>query len=282
MITMQKHLKSRYPLGINSLDVIIKGGLPQGSFILLLGDVSSGARYFAYSAMLTLSSTRDRPAGQGSELPEKICYISFTKPKEYILRDISNIKISDIKDLEKKLVFVDLSDLYFKKSKLPRPWINDDTTATDGVVTYQGKGGLIDALIDILNKYAENSLVIIDTLNDLMRLHSGSGDKWQELIMLLKGIERMAKTRNTSIYALQTMNVFGKDKEEEVADSVDAVLVFKWDDSESLYPRRIMFVKKFRGFMPFLEQSHQLTFETKVSVERGFEVSNIKEVIGKF
>ncbi len=279
---MEKQL-NRYPIGINSLDVVIKGGLPQGSFILLLGDVSSGARYFAYSAMLSLSAMmKTPPAGRSYGLPEKICYISFTKPKEYILQDISNIKLADVRDLEKSLVFVDLSNLYFRKSRLPQPWINDESIATNGVVSYDGKWGLTDALINVLNKYADNSLVIIDTLNDLMRIHSDSDEKWVELIMLLQGIERMAKSRNTNIYALQTMNVSGKDKEEEVADSVDAVLVFKWDDSESLNPRRIMYIKKFRGFMPFLEQSHQLTFETRVSAERGFEVSNIKEVIGKY
>ena len=56
------NLIKKVPTGISSLDPIIKGGFPGGSFILALGEVGAGSQEFIYTSMLGLSQLTKEPA----------------------------------------------------------------------------------------------------------------------------------------------------------------------------------------------------------------------------
>ncbi|HMK48385.1 MAG TPA: hypothetical protein VK436_17310, partial [Methanocella sp.] len=78
-----------------------------------------------------------------------------------------------------------------------------------------------------------------------------------------------------------TANIFDRSNEEEVADCADGVLVFNWEATGTNQRQRMMYIKKFRGLMPYLEEDNVVRFETRVSASRGFEISNIREIIGR-
>ena len=105
--------------------------------------------------------------------------------------------------------------------------------------------------------------------------------RWNDLVSLLKGIERMSKRWNSTIYALLTAHIFDASMEEEVSDCADGVLVFNWQVTGNNQRQRMMYIKKFRGLMPYLEDDNVVRFETRVSASQGFEVSNIREIIGR-
>lgn len=82
--------------GIDSIDLVMKGGFPPGSFVLLLGEVGAGSTEFAFTSaiMLSLLKTKTPAAaaaekGPGISIPDSVSYISLTRSKADILNEIS-------------------------------------------------------------------------------------------------------------------------------------------------------------------------------------------------
>lgn len=271
------------PTGVPSLDPVIKGGIPAGSFVLLLNEVGAGGIEFMYTSMLMLAEMKKEQATlkPNYHLPEKIVYISFTKLRENVLQSVSTLNIADVRNFEEILTFVDLSSDYFAKTPVPRHWTTTGTMTLDSYKTVQKNKLLFESLIETLEAYAPNNLVIIDSLTDLMRGPVQENLTWNDLVSLLKGIERMSKQWNACVYALLTAHIFEPCMEEEVSDCADGVLVFGWNSTGNNQRQRMMYIKKFRGLMPYLEDDNVVRFETRVSASQGFEVSNIREIIGR-
>lgn len=275
-------IEYKVPTGIPSLDPVIKGGFPAGAFVLLLGEVGAGSQEFVNTSALMLAQMKNenRALKPGIKLPEKIVYVSFTKPKENIIQGISTFKVADAARLSDMITFVDLSSMYFAKSQVPIQWTTNTVTFSSLTSTQKYKS-LTDSLIETLETHAPNSIVIIDSLTDLLRSSVTDNLKWNDLVSLLKGIERMSKRWNSTIYALLTAQIFEHYNEEEVCDCADGVIVFHWEVTGSNQRQRMMYIRKFQGLMPFLEEDNVVRFETKVSASRGFEISNIREIIGR-
>jgi KaiC/GvpD/RAD55 family RecA-like ATPase len=271
------------PTGVPSFDPVIKGGFPAGSFVLLLSEVGAGGSEFMYTSILMLARMKKEraPLKPNFRLPDKIVYISFTKLRENVIQSVSTLKIADIADFEEMLTFVDLSGDYFAKTQVPRHWTRTGTMTLDSYKAVPKNKTLYESLIDTLETHAPGNLVIIDSLTDLMRGPVGENVSWNDLVSLLKGIERVSKQWNASIYALLTAHIFEPSLEEEVSDCADGVLVFGWQAIGSNQRQRMMYIKKFRGLMPYLEDDNVVRFETRVSASQGFEVSNIREIIGR-
>ena len=273
----------KIPTGIPSFDPMIKGGFPAGAFVLLLGEVGAGSQEFVYSSALMLSHMkRDSPKLKPEmRLPEKIVYISFTKGKENVLQSFATMKIANAVDLAENLTFVDLSSTYFARTQVPSHWTSGDMDSLSALKSSQKIKSLFESLIETLDAHAPNNLVIIDSLTDLLRSTVADKVSWADCVSLLKGIERMSKQWNSTIYALLTSQIFEHSNEEEVSDCADGVLVFNWEATGANQRQRMMYIKKFRGLLPYLEDDNVVRFETKVSASRGFEVSNIREIIGR-
>ena len=109
----------KIPTAVSDFDAIIHGGLPEGSVVLLLGDMGAGQQEFVYTSASKLSIVKERPEVFDSYLghycdvaglPEKICYVSFARSKEDVLREIGLSFNREFHDaLQRKLVFKDLS-----------------------------------------------------------------------------------------------------------------------------------------------------------------------------
>jgi KaiC/GvpD/RAD55 family RecA-like ATPase len=271
------------PTGVPSFDPVIKGGIPAGSFVLLLSEVGAGGSEFVYTSMLMLAQMKKERASlkPNFKLPEKIVYISFTKLRDNVLQSVSTLNIADVADVEDILTFVDLSGDYFAKTQVPRHWTSTDMMTLDSFKTVPKNKTLYESLVDTLEANAPNNLVIIDSLTDLMRGPVRDNFTWNDLISLLKGIERVSKQWDACIYALLTAHIFEPSLEEEVSDCADGVLMFGWQAIGNNQRQRMMYIKKFRGLMPYLEDDNVVRFETRISASQGFEVSNIREIIGR-
>ncbi len=120
---MQELKRQKMPTGIESLDPILDGGVPQGSVILLIGDLGAGNYEFTYSSLVNILNTRKGSTPEGVIVPKEVRYISFTRLKEDVKQEILNsLNIEGLHGLVDTILFDDLSDQYFDGSIVPDEW----------------------------------------------------------------------------------------------------------------------------------------------------------------
>ena len=272
---------ARIPTGVSDFDSILDGGLPPGSVVLLLGDVGSGFVEFAYTSASKISLASERPdsirylmgdkAAQGSLLPN-IHYVTFFKPKEEILQEVLFSFNQEFHDaFEKKVKFTDFSEYYFEKSVVPASW----TGADGGFLRKKGKG-IIDSLVEFLDREAANSFIIIDSLTDLFL--TGSLEI-MDIVAMLRGMQRMAKKWKGVIYVLLTEGILEKRKEQMIIDSVDGVLVFEWSrNTNSSKRQRYIYISKFVSLMPHLDEQRIARFATSLTSQSGLVVIDAERI----
>jgi len=266
----------RMPTGIPSLDPVLEGGMPSGSVILLLGDVGAGGQEFAYSSILALSSSQTVALGGRTVEPRQISYISFTKTKKDIQDEITLSFHNDMSVGLPKIAFIDLSPQYFDATVVPVDWYS----GSDLVSRLQKRSereGMLANLADSLEGIPKNSLIVLDSLTDLVAPYAGT-EGWTDLMALLRGVQRVSKEWGSTIYLILTRGILDPRQELEISDVVDAVLLFRWEETTGSRRQRVMYIEKFRGLMPYLEDKDLVKFAVRISAS-GFEVSNIRVVI---
>ncbi len=125
--------------------------------------------------------------------------------------------------------------------------------------------------------FAANNIVILDSLTELM-LYEGDYLSKNDVIMFIKSLVRISKEWNGLIYLLLNTRILETNIQEIISDTVDGVLTFEWD-KRSVKLQRNLCITKFRGLLPQLEQNNIEKFETKITSNDGFEVSNIRKII---
>ena len=275
-ISFEQHM----PTGLSTLDPVFDGGIPPGSVVLLKGDIGSGKIEFAYSSMIHLSHLMDKESSDEKVLiPKEIRYITVTKRKESILREISQSFHEDFLSHIEKIHFEDLSDIYFDTSLVPITWYSEYDDIIERMTARRKiHDNLLTTLSFTLDDVPNQSLVIIDSLTEIATQYIAAG-KWPDLSAYLRGMQRVAKKWNTSFYLVLTKGILSPYQEIEVADAMDAVVHFKWEESSSAKRQRVLYIEKFRGVMIHLEDRDLVKFAVKITSERGFEVSNIRVVI---
>ena len=277
---------SRIPTGIDSLDYILQGGLPSGSLVLLLGELGAGDFEFAITSCVRLLSDQKK-IDSTTLLPEKVIYISFTRSENDIMKEIA-FSFPDFYEFlqnkihEQKFEFKDFSDSYFAGSFIPASWLSSSETAPsiESLKWNEEKRNLMDALIVYLDKNAQNSLIIIDSLTSMAQYCLERID-WSDLILFLRGLQRVSKNWNGLIYAIFNEGIFENKEQVEIMECMDGVFVFDWEKLGPTQRNRVMYLKKFRGVLPGIEHENIVNFETQISPQKGFEVSNIKRVRGR-
>lgn len=262
------------PTGIASLDPVVGGGVPAGSVILLLGDIGAGSAEFVYSSILNLS-LQGRPPQAGTP-PAGIRYITFTKRKEDIVDEIGLSFHADLRAGLDRVRFDDLSEHYFDSSVVPLGWYSRGNI----VERIQRRKEHESVLADLANRLTGDGtgLVVLDSLTDIATQYAGS-PRWQELVAFLRGLQRISKEWNSTFYVLLTRGILDPSLEREIADTADAVILFRWEESTAARRQRVMYFEKFRGLMPHLEENDLVKFAVRISAGGGFEVSNIRVVI---
>ena len=277
---------SRIPTGIDSLDNILEGGLPSGSSVLLLGELGAGDFEFAITScarLLKCIDVRDTSVS----LPDKVIYISLTRSERDIMKEIAfsfpeYYEVLQKNIQEQRFEFKDFSDSYFAGSFIPASWLSSSEAAVsiESLKWSEEKKNLMDALIGYLDKNAKGSLVVIDSLTSLAQYCHERID-WSEMILFLRGLQRASKNWDGLIYAILNTRIFDIGKQEEIMECMDGIFVFDWEKLGPTQRNRIMYMKKFRGLLPTVDQENIVNFETIINSQKGFEVSNIKRVRGR-
>jgi KaiC/GvpD/RAD55 family RecA-like ATPase len=278
----------RIPTGVADFDAIVNGGLPEGSLVMLLGDVGAGQNEFVYTSAFKIAVVKEHPHlgtyylghfCDFSALPSKICYISFSRSKDDILREIA---ISFNRDfygaISRKMIFKDLSASYFKKTIVPPSWTGPYNPDNGGGTLFSGseKENVLETIVKFLDENAKDSMVILDSLTDLVV--SNLVDI-KELVSVVKGIQRASKKWGGIIYMLLTQGILDKRDEQMLVDSVDGVLVFEWNHYlRSSKRQRYLYIEKFMSLLPHLENERMARFPTMVSAHSGLTVVNMEMV----
>jgi len=273
------------PTGIISLDSVLKGGFPAGSFIMLLGEIGAGNTEFAYTSVLSLLELRRNGKFSGafgnSVLPEKVCYISLTRSWEDVHDEIRRGFPEDLYEISSKIDFKDFSEEYFGRSSVPTEWLTTGHAITFNSLREKVSGkGLISEMVAYLDENAPNSVIIIDSVTTLAEYcaNPGHSAEWSDLISFFRGLQKISKKWGGIVYALLTADILDSSLQEQIMDCADGVLIFEWDDFGETKRQRVMHVKKFRGLLPQLERDNLVKFETSVTTDHGFAISKVKQV----
>jgi KaiC/GvpD/RAD55 family RecA-like ATPase len=284
---------AKIPTGIKTFDVNINEGFPGGSVILILEDVGAGGREFIYTSIYNLNQikadsinydpmnkkinkVRDDQIVATIMIPDKICYVSISKSKEDILMEIAHAFHKGFYNaINNGIVFKELSDTYFRHSIARNFWSNKK-----GIMGFDSNSdkNILEELSEIFNEYGEGNIVILDSLTDIIVNETDYLNR-NDIIMFLKGLVNISKNWNGLIYLLLSANILDKQMQEIITDTMDGVLVFEWFDKGSVKMRRNLYISKFRGLIPQLEQNKIAKFETKITHDDGFEVSNVRKII---
>lgn len=275
---MQEAVKQRMSTGISSLDPILDGGVPPGSVILLLGDLGAGNSEFIFSSMVNSLNPAKTGSQKGQLVPKEICYVTFTRVKEDIKNEIlQSFHVEGLDRLVDTIHFEDLSEHYFDHSVVPDEWYSHSDVFTR-LQKRTGQEGIIIRLSKVIDNVQPGGLVILDSVTDLAT-QSFHSDAWNNLTGFLRGLQRVSKTRGITSYLLLSSGILDSSRERELADIADAVLLFRWEETQGARRQRVMYFEKFRGVMPHLEERDLVKFAVRISETSGFEVSNIRVII---
>jgi KaiC/GvpD/RAD55 family RecA-like ATPase len=267
----------KMPTGITSLDPVMEGGVPPGSVVLLLGEIGSGSNEFIYSSVLSLSRmvTRRPPPGN-IVFPESIRYVTFTKLSDDVKREMALTFQPDLLSSIENILFEDLSQLYFDNTVVPVDWY----CKGDIISRLQNRSNrdMLSHLSETLASGKQNSLIVLDSLTDLATQSAGT-KQWSELMAFMRGLQRVSKQWNTTIYLPLTYGILDPRNEHEIADIADAVILFRWEESATSRRQRVMYFEKFRGLMSHLEEKDLVKFAVQISSSIGFEVRNIRVIV---
>jgi KaiC/GvpD/RAD55 family RecA-like ATPase len=272
----------RIPTGVADFDAIIKGGMPVGSTVLLLGDLGAGQVEFAYTSASKLALVKENPlssdyflgtTAKNSYMPDKICYITFSRSKEDILQEIK-ISFNDdfYEAFERNVIFKDFSGQYFRKTVVPKSWGGESSS----IFGEHNEENLLEALVNFMDEHAPNSLVIIDSLTDLA---VSANIEVSDMVAVLRGMQRVSKKWNGIVYLILTSEILDQTKERVIMDSVDGALVFRWSKfAQSSKRQRYLYVEKFMSLLPHLDKERIARFATVVTAESGLVVIDTERV----
>lgn len=272
----------KIPSGISDLDSILKGGLPAGSVVLLFTEIGAGGIEYTYTASAKLLKVREEPEDLsvilGDEckkaiLPDEIHYITFSRTKEDILQEVKMSFNQDYYDaINAGLEFKDLSEAYFRRTMVPSSWTGKGTS----IFSNNGGTDLLSELVDFLDKYAKDNVVIIDSLTDLL---TNSNIDDEKLVTVVKGMRRASKAWGGIIYLILAKGIVDKRIEYLLTDSVDGVLSFEWSKSRrSSQRQRYMTVEKFMSVLPHLKREKISRFTAEVTNYAGYHVVNYEKI----
>lgn len=275
-IQFEQHM----PTGLTSLDPVFDGGIPPGSVVLLKGEIGSGKVEFAYSSMIYLSHFMNQEnTNEKVLIPKEIRYVTVTKRKESILHELSQSFHRDLLNDLDKIMFDDLSGIYFDTSLVPVSWYSEYEDIIERMTARRKvHDNLLTTLSFTLDSVPKQSMVIIDSLTEIASQYIAVG-KWPDLSAYLRGLQRVSKKWQTTFYLILTKGILSPFQEIEIADAMDAVIHFRWEESTSAKRQRVLYIEKFRGVMIHLEDRDLVKFAVKITPQRGFEVSNIRVVI---
>ncbi|WP_436343947.1 RAD55 family ATPase [Natronorubrum sp. FCH18a] len=275
----------RLPFGVSRLDRTIGGGAPAGSVVLIAGEAGAGAREFCYTAAAMNGLVRADP-GQferyygdleaEATLPDDVHYVSFTDERGAIVDEMRYVLEDDLVDAGMADVsVVELAEAYFQVTPVPTAWYADRTTDITDLGDRTGRRDVLETFGDYLTEHAADSLVVIDSVSDLV----AAADEqfgWSDLTVLLKGLKRAAHRWGGVILLLVTTDVLEPTEYGRLKEATDGTLSFEWESGGSERARTLV-VEQFRGVLSRLEDENIVRFETEIR-DSGFDISNVRKI----
>jgi len=270
----------KVPTGIADLDSIVGGGFPEGSLVLLLGDIGAGTQEYAYTAASKIAIVRQHPelrhyflgeACDGSALPERICYATFSRSRDAILQELgASFNAEFFFAFRDLAVFKDFSAAYFRNSVVPSSWTQQENP-------FEARSeNVLEGLVSFLDENARGALVVVDSLTDLVE---GEAVEMRDLVTTVKGLQRASKEWGGITYLLLTRGILDKRYEQMVIDSVDGCLTFEWRSYQNSSKRqRYMYIEKFTSVLPHLARDKIARFPTMVTTNQGLVVVYMERI----
>lgn len=274
------------PFGISRLDGRIGGGAPEGSVVLLAGEAGAGAREFLYtSAVLNGLESADEELfdlhygdmHRNAVPPDDIHYVSFTANESELHREISFTMEEEIVETGLDAVtFNDLSPEYFQLSPVPREWYaGRHRTISDLGQTDEDRRDVLEAFADYLDESADSSLVVVDSLTDLIGARHGDMS-FSDIVTTLKGLRKAARGWDALILLHLNQDAVTDEELGSLMTSVDGTIQFGWERGGNERVRT-MYVREFRGVLGRLEEEDIVQFETEIH-EAGFDVTDVRKI----
>ncbi|MFP4546107.1 MAG: RAD55 family ATPase [Methanomassiliicoccales archaeon] len=272
----------RIPTGVSDFDSIINGGFPAGSVVLLLGELGAGQIEFAMTSAAKLSLVKDHPEsasfflgqkGENRVMPEKICYVTFSRSREDILQEIyASFNEEFYQAFRDHVLFKDFSSSYFKHTMVPSSWAGEDSS----IFSKGEDEEVLEGLVKFLDQNGPDSLVIIDSITDLV---VGTKIDPYDLVSVLRGMQRVAKRWRGVIYLVLSKDIMEGMKQKMIMDSVDGFLVFEWSRfHQSSKRQRYLYVEKFMSILPHLDKERIARFATVVTSQSGLVVIDTERI----
>ena len=98
------------------------------------------------------------------------------------------------------IVFEDLSDLYFDRSIVPDSWYSHSNTLTR-LQKRSEHANLFMRLAEIFSSAEPDSMIILDSITDTAT-QTALPNLWADLTAFLRGLQRLSKTRELTIFLL--------------------------------------------------------------------------------
>ncbi len=291
------------PSCVISLDSLIGGGFPAGSLVLLRGQIGAGHEEFVMTSAIMSAAVKKgliKPAvAENIALPNEVWWVTFTRPPEDMLREVSMSFEHDLYQLFcENTKFKDFSLEYFRATPVPPEWVAEEEVqkrreeklaaleeAFAGIHRAVAAPALkpktvLESLVSFLTEHSPGNAVVLYTLSDLARLYSDSESKWYDFTVFLRGLQRAAKKWGGVIYASMIANLLEPRREEEISACVDGVLEFEWEAAGPTKRRRVLYFRKFRGLLPRVDGAAVVKFEISISPTAGFEITRAELIEG--
>ncbi|MCL4446837.1 MAG: hypothetical protein M0Z77_08930 [Thermoplasmatales archaeon] len=264
----------KIPTFVPSLDNIMKGGIPEGSSVLLLGEPGAGNFEFSLTSAVNLARALDGKiprdlANYQVEFPEGILYVSFSKPANEIIRILTlSLEEGLASSLRKRISILDFSRLYYSQTQIPTSWV--------GGGTIRDREGLVSSFIKDIEKAGKNRLIIIDSFTDLV---TGKYLDEKTMFDISRGLTRASKIWNSIVYVLMTSGIVERRAENILMEIFDGTLLFEWNTTEKSSKRkRYMTIPRFMGVLPIIERERIERFDTEFDYKTGMIVLNTTKV----
>jgi KaiC/GvpD/RAD55 family RecA-like ATPase len=276
---------SQIPFGVSQLDSIIGGGAPPGNVVMLTGEFGAGAREFLYTtAVMNALYHRDSELfdlyygdlHSDAEVPSEVHYISFTASESYLRREMNyTIDEEIVETAAPGINFRDFSPEYFQASPIPREWYVSETASVRDLGTSHSQKDLLSALGDYFSRHAADSLVVIDSLTDLVGAITDEMS-WSNIAMVIKGLAKAAHRWGGMIVALVSEEALTDTQLGMLMESAGGTFRFTWETGGS-QRARTMVVEEFRGVLSQLEEENIIRFEVEIH-EAGLDVSDVRKI----
>ncbi|MFB6146576.1 MAG: RAD55 family ATPase [Halobacteriaceae archaeon] len=277
---------ARIPFGVSRLDALVGNGAPPGSVVLLAGEAGAGARELQHTCAVMNGVAEVDPDlfdlyygdlhGE-AEHPDEIHYVSFTDDEDALRREIGYTMDEELVAAGLETVqFADLSPEYFQLSPVPREWYLGRSSDIEQLSADTERRGVIDALAAYLDEHAAESLVVIDSLTDLVDVHTQGELDWHDVVYLVQGIRKAAETWDALVLVHVSHETLSDTEFAKLMSGVDGTMLFEWESGGNEISRT-MVVREFRGVLSQLEAEDIVRFETEIR-ESGFDISDVRKI----